>query len=122
MSTNPINLAMRFILEMIALGIFGYSGWNKGAGITRYVWAFLFPVAGAVLWGTFRVPGDASHSGSAPVQVPGWVRLGLELVIFSVATWALVALEKPRLSLIYGVVVGAHYIFSWDRILWLLRS
>ena len=122
MSTNPVNLAVRFILEMIALAIFGYCGWTMGSGFLRYVWALLLPVAGAGLWGTFRVPGDASHSGDAPVQVPGWVRLGLELAIFTAATWALVSLEKTNLAIIYGAVVSLHYSLSWDRILWLLRS
>jgi hypothetical protein len=122
MSTNPVNLALRFILEMIALAIFGYRGWTMGSGFMRYVWTLLFPGVGAALWGTFRVPGDASHSGEAPVQVPGWVRLALELAIFIAATWALVSLDKMNLAIIYGGVVGLHYILSWDRILWLLRS
>jgi hypothetical protein len=122
MSSNPVNLAVRFILEIIALAILGYRGWILGSGFMRYVWALLFPIAGAALWGIFRVPGDASHSGDAPVHVPGWVRLGLELAIFAVATWALISLEKTNLATIYGVCVSLHYILSWDRILWLLRS
>ncbi|MBN2245139.1 MAG: DUF2568 domain-containing protein, partial [Candidatus Aminicenantes bacterium] len=37
------------------------------------------------LWGTFRVPGDSSSSGKAPIPIPGFLRLFLELVIFSLA-------------------------------------
>jgi hypothetical protein len=121
MSTNLANLLVRFILEMAALLIFAYRGWTIGSGIMRFAWGILFPVAGAILWGTFRVPGDASHSGDAPVPVPGWARLTLELVIFTAATWGLVTLANTKLAAVFGVIVGLHYLVSWDRIVWLLR-
>ena len=122
MSNNPINLAVRFILEMIALFSLGYWGWTVGTGVMRFVLAFLIPILAAAMWGIFRVPGDASHSGDAPIRVPGFIRLMIEALLFSSATWAFYNMGQVQVALIFGVMVIAHYILSWDRILWLLRS
>ncbi len=35
MSQNPINLALRFVLEMVALVAVGYGGWHATAGMPR---------------------------------------------------------------------------------------
>lgn len=122
MGSNPINLAVRFILELMALFLLGLRGWTVGEGLIRYVWMITLPIGAAALWGIFRVPGDPSSSGKAPVRVPGWIRLILELTIFAAATLTLSALDKPNLGIAFGVIVGLHYLLSWDRILWLLRS
>jgi hypothetical protein len=122
MGSNPINLAVRFLLELIALAIFGYRGWALGEGSVRYIWMLTLPIIAAALWGIFRVPGDPSSSGEAPVRIPGWLRLVLELAIFSAATWALASLGSMNLAAIFGGLVGVHYLLSWDRIAWLLRS
>ena len=122
MGSNPINLALRFILELIALFLLGLRGWTFGVGPIRYIWMLSLPIGAAALWGIFRVPGDPSSSGKAPVQVPGWIRLILELAIFAAAMLTLIALEKTNLGIAFGVIVGSHYLLSWDRILWLLRS
>lgn len=122
MSNNPINLAARFILEMGALFSLGYWGWSIETGVLRFVLAFLIPALAAAMWGLFRVPGDASHSGDAPIRVPGFIRLMIEALLFSSATWAFYNLGHVQVALIFGLVVIVHYLLSWDRILWLLRS
>ncbi|NJN83202.1 MAG: YrdB family protein, partial [Caldilineaceae bacterium] len=90
-------------------------------GWLRYLLAAGLPLLGAVLWGTFRVPGDASSAGNAPVPVPGWVRLALELGLFGAATWAFADAGAERTALLFGAVVVLHYAISYDRILWLLN-
>ena len=85
MGTHPINLAVRFLLEMAALISLGVWGWKVGDSWTRYILAIGIPLILAVGWGTFAVPDDPSRSGSAPVPVPGIIRLLLELGFFSVA-------------------------------------
>ncbi len=120
MGSNPINLAVRFILEMAGLLALGWAGWNLNAGLLRFVFAIGFPILAAVLWGTFAVPDDPSRSGKAPIQVPGVVRLLLELAFFAAATWALFSTNLPGLAWIFGIVVVIHYAISYDRILWLL--
>jgi hypothetical protein len=122
MSQNPINLIVRFILELLALIILGYWGWSRWEGVFRFVFAIATPLLAAILWGMFRVPGDASSSGHAPVPVPGFVRLLLEFVLFTGATLALMHVGKSELATIFGAVSIIHYIVSYDRVIWLLRQ
>jgi hypothetical protein len=121
MSSHPINLAIRFILELLALTIMGIWGWRKGG---EEWWRFLLvigiPLAMATIWGVFAVPDDPSRSGNAPVVTPGLVRVIIEFIFFGIAIWALFNLGNVKMSLIFGVVVLLHYALSYDRILWLL--
>lgn len=122
MGSHPLNLALRFLLEVLALlsiGIWSYrlipNGW-------RYVLAALIPILVATAWGVFNVPGDPSRSGEAPVIVPGLIRLLLELTIFGFAVWCLTQSEMSRWAFILGGVVILHYAISYDRIAWLVQS
>lgn len=58
MSKNPLNLLVRFLLEIALLVIFGYWGFHKFEGATKYLMGIGLPVVVAILWGTFRVPND----------------------------------------------------------------
>jgi hypothetical protein len=120
MSKNPLNLAVRFILEIIALIAFGAWGRAQFQGALGIALMILTPLLAAIAWGTFNVKGDPSRSGKSPVSVPGIIRLSLELVFFGFATWALFALN-PTYGWIFGAVTLVHYIFSYDRIVWLLE-
>ncbi len=122
MGSNPINLAVRFILEIIGLVALGWWGWNQGEGIVRFVLALGIPLLAAVLWGTFAVPNDPSRSAEAKVPVPGIVRLLLELAFFVLATWALFATNLTALGWIFGIAALIHYVLSYDRIVWLVRQ
>jgi hypothetical protein len=122
MSSHPVNLAVRFILELAAWGAMGYWGWTQGEGPFRFVLAIGLPVIAAVIWGTFAVPNDPSRSGRAPVPVPGLVRLAIEFATFGFATWALYDTGNTTLSLIFAAIVVAHYIVSYDRVAWLVRQ
>ena len=122
MGQNPLNLAFRFLLEILALLAVGYWGWAEHTGMLRILLAVGLPVLAAVLWATFRVPGDASASGRAPVAVPGWLRLLLELGLFAAATWALFGAGAATAATIFGLAVVVHYAISYDRVLWLLRQ
>ena len=121
MGSNPINLTLRFLLELTALFSLGYWGWNSTSGWIRYLSVIVYPVIAAAIWGLFAVPGDPSRSGKAPVPVPGFLRLLLELIIFGFACWALYDSGLPNFSLIMGGVVILHYAVSYDRILWLIK-
>jgi hypothetical protein len=122
MGSNPINLAVRFILEMAGLAALGWWGWNQGEGILRFILALGIPFLAAVLWGTFAVPDDQSRSGKAKVPIPGIVRLMLELAFFVTATWSLFATGLTALGWIYGIAVLIHNIISYDRVMWLVRQ
>jgi len=120
--SHPINLAIRFLLEVSALLSLGLWGWRSGNGWFRFALAILLPIVAAVLWGTFAVPGDPSRSGRAPVAVPGTPRLALELGIFACAAWALHDAGFTRAAWILGIAATLHYLTSYDRILWLVNQ
>lgn len=121
MGSHPINLAFRFLLEITAYVSMAYWGWTQHDGILRFAWAIGLPLVWAVLWGTFNVPDDPSRSGKAPVRVPGFVRLLLELAFFTTGAWALYASGYTTWAIIIAVAVAIHYALSYDRIAWLLR-
>jgi len=122
MGTHPLNLALRFLLELAAWASIGYWGWTRGSGWLRPGLAAALPLLAMALWSAFAVPGDPSRSGKAPVPVPGWVRLALELIEFGLASWALADAWRPGWGIALGIVVVAHYALSSDRIAWLLRQ
>jgi hypothetical protein len=118
---NPINLALRFILEIVALVSVGVWGWRFTDQWPPYILAIGIPVVLALVWGTFNVPNDPSRSGGAPIAVSGRVRLGIEVGVFAIAAWALYDLGYTNISLIFVIAVIVHYIASHERIVWLLR-
>ena len=105
MGSHPVNLAIRFLLELAALLATGVWGWRQSDGWPRFILALGVPLVAAVLWGTFAVPDDPSRSGKAPVAIPGIIRLLIELGIFAFATWALYDEGFTGLSGVLGVLV-----------------
>ena len=120
MSTRPWNLAVRFLLELGALLVLGRWGWRQRDDAWRIAIAVAIPSIAAAFWGTFAVPDDPSRSGSAPVPVPGLLRLALELGFFASATLALYDLGYALLTAVFGTAIVIHYLLSYDRVLWLL--
>ncbi len=121
MGQNPLNLALRFVLEILALVAVGYWGWTAGADALRYVLAIGLPLVAAILWGTFRVPDAPPDFAPAPVPVPGWLRLLLELGLFGFATWGLFDAGATTAAWILGGVVLIYYVVSYGRLAWLLK-
>lgn len=119
MANHPINLGLRFILEMSALVSMGMWGWREHAGFERFLWAIGLPVLAAAIWGTLRVPGDP---GKAPIAVRGFLRLLIEIIFFITAVWALYDTGLTRASLILAIIILIHYAVSYDRIRWLLKQ
>lgn len=116
------NLAARFAVEVAALTAVGVAGWKLGAGGTRWALGVGLPVAAAVVWATFNVPGDPSRSGHAPIEVNGWTRLGVELVVLGGGAVAIWYAGPPALALAYVAVVVTQYATAFDRIGWLLEQ
>ena len=119
MANNPINLGLRFFLELYGLFALGYWGWVQHTGSPRILLAFGLPLLAAAFWGIFRVPNDP---GNAIVAVPGSVRLLLEVVYFGGAVWALYAAGREKWGLAFAVIVLLHYLVSYDRVIWLLKQ
>ncbi|MDX1418290.1 MAG: YrdB family protein [Candidatus Promineifilaceae bacterium] len=121
MGFHPVNLGLRFLLEMAGLLGMAYWGWAQHEGAARFLWAIGLPLAAAVIWSVFNVPGDKSRSGKAPVPVPGIVRLILELAFFALAAWAIFTAGLPTAGYLFAGLVVIHYLISYDRIAWLLK-
>ena len=122
MGSHPVNLALRFVLELAALLVLGVWGSRQGEGVLSIVLALGVPFIAAALWGIFNVPNDPSRSGKSPVPVPGVVRLLYEVVFFGFAAWALFSMGSATLSLTFGVIVIIHYLLSYDRVQWLVTT
>lgn len=120
MGSHPINLVVRFLLELSALLAMSIWGWKLSENWFRFVLVIIIPFIAALIWGTFAVPDDPSRSGKAPIIIPGLYRLTIELVFFAFATWTLYDMGYTRLSWILGGLVIIHYMISYDRILWLI--
>ncbi len=119
MNTNPVNLAVRFLLEIAMLIALGLWGWDLTETWIRYITAVGLPLIAVVLWGIFRIPNDPKP---APVAISGVLRLILELGLFALATWALYQLRYSNLALLMGVIVVLHYVISYDRTWAMLRN
>jgi hypothetical protein len=122
MVKNPINLAIRLLLEILALFIFALWGWKQADDWKRYLLAIGIPLFFAVLWGVFAVKNDPSRSGKTVVPTPGWVRLLLELSFFGFAVLGLFHLGKTVHAIVFAGFVIFHYFLSVHRIKWLIKQ
>lgn len=122
MSQHPINLAFRFLLEVLAVSAFAFWGW-AWSGWVRWPLAVGCALAAMVVWGVFRTPDDHS-SGEGYIATPGPLRLALELGLFTLAVLALFNAHAndraDTLAIGLAAAVVIHYALSWDRVLWLL--
>ncbi|MBT4098822.1 MAG: YrdB family protein [Gemmatimonadetes bacterium] len=117
---HPLNLGLRFSLELAALASLGIWGSGQAAGVARYGLLIGLPAAAATAWSTFTVPDDPSRGGKRTVAVPGWVRLAMELGIFGFATWVMMDMGRGDLATGLAAAVGVHYALSFRRVRWLL--
>ena len=86
------NLAVRFLfLELGALAIAAYWGYEIGDGVLRWVLAIGAPLLVAATWGLFVSP-------KAKIDVPRPVRFAIELTILGAAAAALAATAHNALA------------------------
>jgi len=108
MASHPLNLTLRFLLELSALGAMGVWGWQRASGWSQYALAIGVPLVAAFLWSVLAVPNDPSRGGSGLVPVPGMVRIALELAFFAFAAWALHDVGAAWLGWGLGLGVIVH--------------
>jgi hypothetical protein len=117
---HPLNGALRFVLELVMFGSLGWWGRSLADGAVGWFSGVAIALAAAALWGVFNVPGDPSRSGKAPVVVPGWLRLVVELGLFAASVAALGVVGSPAVAAAFGLLVVAHYLWYRSRLTWLL--
>ncbi len=116
------NLAARFDLEVAALVALGIAGWKLGEGGWRWIAALGVPLAAGIVWATFNVPDDPSRSGRAPVEVNGWIRLAVELLVLGSGALAIWYAGRPVVAVAFISVVVVQYATSLDRMTWLVEQ
>ena len=123
---SPLNLGLRFALEMAALaGIYlgtrHLMASTSSDGVAAPAVGILAVVGAVACWGLFNVEGDPSRSGQAPVAVAGWVRLCVELTVFSSGAVGL-ATSSTTSSMVFGALCVVHLVASHRRLRWLLAA
>ena len=121
MTGNTLNLLLRFLLELAALGGRGLFGSRQATGALGYVLGLCVPLLAAAAWGIFAVPGDPSRSGHAPVPVPGWLRLALEAAFFAFGAYGYFFSGARWTALLLVGATLLHYSLAFARIRWLLQ-
>ena len=117
-----VMLAVRFMLELIALGSLGWAGWRLGGGgATGVLLAAVFVLGAAVAWGALTVPDDPARNPTPVVIVPGWLRLAVEIAVFGLAAWSLWVFVSRAASETFLTALGIVTIVGWDRIWWMVR-
>jgi hypothetical protein len=95
------NLALRFLLELAALGALAYWGFTEFDGVAQWLVGLGAPLIAAVVWGRFVSP-KASHPATDPE------RLLLELLVFGAGAAALVAADQVASALVLAALVAIH--------------
>jgi len=96
---KEIILAIRFLLEMLALIALGYWGYDLGKGMwMKLSFMFLFPIIMMFIWGMFISP-------KAIFEIPEWFRILLELSLFGIAAFGLYNSGLNTLAILFILIV-----------------
>jgi len=116
------NLALRFGLELGALAGLGVAAWKLTSDPLRWVAVIALPAAAVGAWGVFNVLDDPSRSGAAPIEVNGWIRLAIELLILGGGAVAIALAGGRDVSIAFAVLIVFQYVTSWSRLKWLIQQ
>ncbi|MBL4623523.1 MAG: YrdB family protein [Flavobacteriales bacterium] len=122
LGSHPLNLGLRFILELTALISIGYWGYQSQPNFYSYILMIILPVIAATVWGVFAVPNDPSRSGKTVVKVSGIIRLIIEFIVFGAGALAIYYSGYQTTAAYYLGLVLFHYLISIDRITWLFKQ
>ena len=95
------NLALRFLLELAALGSLAYWGFAEFDGVAQWLVGLGAPLLAATVWGRFVSP-KASHPATDPE------RLLLELLVFGAGVAALAAAGEVVPAVVLAALVAVH--------------
>jgi hypothetical protein len=100
---KPLNLALKFLLELAALGAFGLWGASIASGIAAVLLAVALPVVVAVLWGIFAAP-------RARRRLPLRLRAPFELGVFALAALALWSAASVTWAAVFAAIAAGNAI------------
>jgi Protein of unknown function (DUF2568) len=96
-----VNATMAFGLELAALALLGWGGWQLGGPVAvRVLLAVILPGLAAVLWSLFAAPRAAYPSGAG--------RLTVQMLVFGTAALLLAWGAAPRWGAAFAVLVAAN--------------
>lgn len=104
-----INLAVRFILELIILFSLGYWGFSHGSGIIlKIILGVGLPLIAAFIWGKTISP-------KATFNLSLLWTLVIEAVIFTSAIYCLVQLGYQWFAVVFGLIalINRFVIIRW---------
>lgn len=94
-----LNLALRFLLEIVALIVYGLWGYRMGgSGLSRALLSVALPVIAATVWGMLGAP-------KAAYALPAPLHLLLEILMFGTPVLLLYLMNRPGQAAVYGIVV-----------------
>jgi hypothetical protein len=107
---RQLNRALKFMLELAALGAFGLWGASIAHGWTAVLLAIGLPAFAAALWGTFAAP-------KAPRRLPLRLRAPFELGVLTVAALALWRAESVTAAATFAALalVNALGLTAFDQ-------
>lgn len=95
---KAVNAVVSFALELVALGVFGYYGYQLDLpGWARIAAAVALPLLLALLWGIFAAPRSER-------RLSGLALLAFKVVVFGAAVLALYALGYPLPALVLAAI------------------
>jgi hypothetical protein len=121
-SYHPLNLALRFGLEITALYVFATETFARFETPINWISAVIVVVIAGAIWGVFKVPGDRTNNGNAIVPISGVLRFLLEFTFFFIAIFLLILAQRYWFTGIFGFLIFFHYLTSLDRFVWLLKN
>ena len=102
-----LNLAIRFVVELLGLGFVGYWGLNASSdAIIGVVLALGAMIVFGVAWGLFLAP--TARRGLSRVQ-----KDVIGTVVLLVAAGALALAGQPTIALAYMIVVLVNAVVLW---------
>lgn len=104
-----LNLALRFMLELILLFSIGYWGFHYGTGLlAQAALGIGLPLLAAVIWGMTISP-------KARVKLPLAVVLLIEFLIFATAVACLIDSGFVTFAIVFAIVATANrfFVIKW---------
>jgi hypothetical protein len=98
-----VNATVAFALELAALAVLGWGGWQLGGPVTvRVALAVALPTVAAVLWSLFAAP-RATFSTAAG-------RIAVQALVFGTAAVLLAWAASPRWGAAFAAVVAVNLV------------